>query len=93
MWKTILTFFQNVLMLARDLEENRQEIKELNEKIYRLTIIVQRLSDKLDANAQQEQAEREKLRLQLENELLKAGRETKLLGSKKSAKKRQRHND
>lgn len=93
MWKTILTFFQNVLMLARDLEESRQEIKELNEKIYRLTAIVQSLSDKIDANSQHERAEREKLVLQLENELLKSGRETKLLGSKKSAKKRQRRSD
>ncbi|MCA1615701.1 MAG: hypothetical protein LC800_16695 [Acidobacteria bacterium] len=87
MWKTILTIVQNLFMLARDLEENRTEIKELNEKVYRLTNIVQRLSDKLDAQAQQERAEREKLTLQLENELLKSGREVKLLPSKKRGKK------
>jgi septal ring factor EnvC (AmiA/AmiB activator) len=88
MWKTLLTVLQNVLTLARDLEESRREIKELNEKIYRLTAVVQRLSDRIDANERQERAEREKLALQLEYELLKSGRETKLLGSKKSAKKR-----
>lgn len=88
MWKTLLTVLQNVLTLARDLEENRQEIKELNEKVYRLTNIVQRLSDKLDAQARQERAEREKLTLQLENELLKSGREVKLLPAKKRGSKR-----
>jgi hypothetical protein len=88
MWKTILTVLQNVLTLARDLEENRQQVKELNEKVYRLTNIVQRLSDRLDAQAQQERAEREKLVLQLENELLKSGRDAKLLGAKKRGKKR-----
>jgi septal ring factor EnvC (AmiA/AmiB activator) len=88
MWKILLTFFQNVLTLARDLEENRNEIKELNEKVYRVAAAVQRLSDKIDANERQEQAEREKLTLQLENELLKSGRDTKLLGSKKQSRKR-----
>jgi septal ring factor EnvC (AmiA/AmiB activator) len=88
MWKTILTVVQNLFTLARDLEENRSEIKELNERMYRLAAAVQRLSDKIDANARQERAEREKLTLQLENELLKSGRETKLLGSKKPSKKR-----
>ena len=84
MWKTVLTALQNLLTLARDLEDNRKEIKELNEKIYRLATIVQGLSEKIDANARQEVSERRALILQLENELLKAGKQTRLLQSKSS---------
>ncbi len=58
MWKTVLTALKNLLTLARDLEENRQEIKDLNEKIYGLASAVRSLSDKIDANAQQEASER-----------------------------------
>ena len=82
MWKTLLTALQNLLTLARDLEDNRKEIKELNEKIYKLATIVHGLSEKIDANARQEVVERKALVLQLENELLKAGKEAQLLQGK-----------
>jgi len=83
MWKTLLAVLQSVFTLARDLEENRKEIKELNEKIYVLASAVRSLSDKIDANTQNEASERKALILQLENELLKAGREARLLKSGK----------
>ncbi len=83
MWKTLLTILQNVFTLARDLEENRKEIKELNEKVYALASVVRSLSDKIDANTQQEASERKALILQLENELLKAGNKARLLKSGK----------
>ena len=82
MWKTLLTALQNLLTLARDLEDNRKEIKDLNEKIYKLATIVHGLSEKIDANARQEVVERKALVLQLENELLKAGKEAHLLQQK-----------
>ena len=82
MWKTLLTALQNLLTLARDLEDNRKEIKDLNEKIYKLATIVHGLSEKIDANARQEVVERMALVLQLENELLKAGKEAHLLQEK-----------
>ena len=82
MWKTLLTALQNLLTLARDLEDNRKEIKDLNEKIYKLATIVHGLSEKIDANARQEVVERKALVLQLENELLKAGKEAQLLQEK-----------
>ena len=82
MWKTLLTALQNLLTLARDLEDNRKEIKDLNEKIYKLATIVHGLSEKIDANARQEVVERKALVLQLENELLKAGKEAHLLQEK-----------
>jgi len=82
MWKTLLTALQNLLTLARDLEDNRKEIKDLNEKIYKLATIVHGLSEKIDANARQEVVERKALVLQLENELLKAEKEGQLLQGK-----------
>jgi hypothetical protein len=93
MWKTLLTVLKNLLTLARDLEENRKEIKDLNEKVYELASIVRSLSDKIDSTLQNEASERKALVLQLENELLRAGREVRSLksGSKsKSTKSRGR---
>jgi hypothetical protein len=87
MWKTLLTALQNLLTLARDLEDNRKEIKDLNEKIYKLATIVHGLSEKIDANARQEVVERKALVLQLENELLKAEKETQLLQGKSAQTK------
>ena len=89
MWKIVLTTLQNLLTLARDLEENRKEIKELNEKIYKLAAAVRSLSEKIDSNAQHEASERKALILQLENDLLKAGEKPRLFDrSKKAARKR-----
>lgn len=65
MWKTLLTILQNVLTLARDLEENRKEIRELNEKLYSLASVVRSLSEKIEANVQLGEAERKALILQL----------------------------
>jgi ABC-type transporter Mla subunit MlaD len=88
MWKTVLTALKNLLTLARDLEENRREIKDLNEKIYRLASAVQGLADKIDANAQKEISERRALVLQLENDLLKARRETRVPSATKSGRRK-----
>jgi archaellum component FlaC len=79
MWKTIITILLNVFGLARDLEENRKEIKDLNEKVYALAGAVRSLSDKLDANVQIGVAERKALVLQLQNELLMANHEIRTL--------------
>jgi ABC-type transporter Mla subunit MlaD len=87
MWKTLLTILKNLLTLARDLEENRKEVKELNEKIYALASAVRNLSDKIDANAQHEASERKTLILQLENELLRSDRGIILLKSGKKGSK------
>ena len=81
MWKTLLTILQSVFTLARDLEENRKEIKELNEKVYALASAVRSLAEKIDANAQHEASERKAMVLQIENELLKAGKKVSLLKS------------
>jgi hypothetical protein len=76
MWKTILTVLVNVFGLARDLEDNRKEIKELNEKLYKLAGLVQKLSDRIDANIEIGEVERKALVLQVQNEFLKANQST-----------------
>ena len=86
MLKTVLTALQNILTLARDLEESRRDIKDLNEKLYKLASIVQSLSDKVDANTLQENAERKALILQLQNELLKSGIQVQSLVVKKNTR-------
>jgi hypothetical protein len=90
MLKTVLTALQNILTLARDLEESRRDIRDLNEKLYKLASIVQSLSDKIDANAQQESTERKALILQLQNELLKSGVQVHSLTAKKNTRSKKR---
>lgn len=86
MLKIVLSVLQNILTLARDLEDNRKEIKELNEKIYALASAVNTLSQKIEANTQQEAAERRALILKLENELLKSDKRLPLPKKKRRQK-------
>jgi len=87
MWKIVLTTLQNLLTLARDLEENRKEIKELNEKIYKLASAVRSLSEKIESNAQYEASERKSFTLEVQNELLKAGKRVQLPKTRKARRK------
>lgn len=86
MWR-FLTILQGVFTFLRDLEDNRQRLTALNDKVLALASDVRSLSEKIEANAQQQASERKALILWFENELLKAEKETKLL---KSAGKRKR---
>lgn len=71
MWKRILDLGARLLTLGKELEQNRADIKELRRDLLNLTLLVQRLSDEIKLTNQREANEREKLVLQLENELLK----------------------
>ena len=62
---------QTVLTLSKDLEQNRADIKELRRDFMNLAMSVQRLADEIRLNSQRESSEREKIALQLENEMLK----------------------
>jgi hypothetical protein len=74
MWKRILELGAKLLTLGKELEQNRADIKEVRRDLLNLTLLVQRLSDEIKLTNQREANEREKLVLQLENELLKLER-------------------
>ncbi len=71
MWKDMFSFIQNVLTLARDQERLREDMKRLERLVLEHSLLLQRISDKLDMNAQKDRDEREKLALQLQIEMLK----------------------
>jgi hypothetical protein len=71
MWKRLLDLGARLLTLGKELEQNRADIKELRRDLLNLTLLVQRLSDEIKLTNQREANEREKLVLQLENEMLK----------------------
>jgi predicted nucleic acid-binding Zn-ribbon protein len=71
MWKKILEIAARLVTLGRELEQNRNDVKELRRDLLNLALLVQRLSDEIRLSGQREAAEREKLVLQLDNELLK----------------------
>src|SRR5436190_18586214 len=71
MWKKILEAGASLLTITRELEQNRADIKEMRRDLLSLTLVVQRLSDEIKMSNQHESAQREKLTLQIQNELLK----------------------
>jgi predicted nucleic acid-binding Zn-ribbon protein len=78
MWKEIYEWATQLLVLSKDTERNRTDIKEVREEVERLTLVVlglvfeiKRLSEKIDRAHENETHEREKLALKLENDMLK----------------------
>ena len=78
MWKEIYEWAAQLLVFAKETERNRADIKEVNKEVERLTLVVQglafeikRLSKKIDRAHENENHEREKLALKLENQMLK----------------------
>lgn len=71
MLKKLLMLIESVLTLAGELQRNREEIKELRKEQLALSLAVQRLSDEVTLNSQHQSSEREKLALELENQLLR----------------------
>jgi|GEM_PF-5032195 len=86
MWKQLLTLFQTVFTLARDIEESRSEIKSLREEVNKLTSVVVALKGQIDVIDQREQGEREKLELKLD--LKQVARPKALPAAKKKARKK-----
>jgi len=71
MWKHLFELLRNLLTLARVTEENRAEIKDLRLELRSLAAAVERLAFELGRATDNESHEREKLALQLENQLLR----------------------
>ncbi len=78
MWKEFYEWVKQMLILSKETERNRADIKDMRQELERLTLIVQGLafeiksqSEKIDRAHENETHEREKLTLKLENEMLK----------------------
>lgn len=70
MWKTILTYLQNLLTLGRDVDRLQADVKRLEEKNHQLTLALQRLAHEHMLLAQREQNARENYQLRLRLELM-----------------------
>ena len=79
MWKKLLELFRGQLFLARDVQENKENLARLRREFDDLSDLVMRLQYELRAEIrslrEEEKHEREKLVLRLENALLKFERQ------------------
>lgn len=88
MFKKLWEIATTLLTLARDLQQYRQEQKEINDKLRDLTIIVHALAQDIKNSKEQTAQNYENQVLKLQNWLLKAQRELPpAKASKKSTKK------
>ena len=79
MWKKLLELFRSQVFLARDVQENKENIARLRQEFDELSGLVQRMQYELSGDIhglrEEERHEREKLVLRLENALLKFERQ------------------
>ena len=75
MWKKLLELFRSQVFLARDVQENKENVARLRQEFDELSDLVERLQYELGGEIrglrEEERHEREKLVLRLENALLK----------------------
>ncbi len=85
MWAKILEYAQTLIFLQRETQQNKSDIKECEQEIKEnkrdierlradfnnLVLLVQKLSFDIEQVSNRETTEREKMALQLENEMLK----------------------
>ena len=71
MWKQFYEWVKWLVLLAREMRQNRADIKELQNQFEELTAVVQELAFEVRRNKENETHEREKLVLKLENAMLK----------------------
>ncbi len=85
MWKDLIEFTKAVFFLQRDTQQNKedikkcernieilqQDVKDIRKEFAKLTVILERLAFEIQRVSDRETSEREKIVLQLENEMLK----------------------
>jgi len=71
MWKTIVELAKSLFNFGRTLQQNKSDIKELQREVRQLSTAVQLCVREIEHLRKTEALERENIRLQLENELLK----------------------
>ncbi|MGE0132381.1 MAG: hypothetical protein AB7U82_30225 [Blastocatellales bacterium] len=74
MWKNFFAYLQNILTLTKDVERLDSSYRRLDEKVTHLMLAVQRLSDEVRINAQHDQSERDKMRLEFKIQLMEMER-------------------
>lgn len=89
MFTQLYELIKQLLLIARETQQNKAEIKELRHELKELTTIVQRLAFEIHRTSENEAHEREKLVLRLENHLLKYERR---LSSGKSDQEHENNN-
>lgn len=71
MWDKIWALLQTVITLARDLEQTRNDVKDIRRDIVQLTLAVQHLNNEIQLAKREDASEREKMAMQLQIEFLK----------------------
>lgn len=72
MWKSLYDMVRTLFRLSEDVQEDREEIKEIRKDLRDLTLIVERLAAHVAYVGEREERERAMLVLRLENGLLKS---------------------
>ncbi len=84
MFKQVVDAARQMLLLLRDVEQNKQDIATLKEQLAETNQLVRQLAFEIQRIAEREQHEREKFILKVENTLLRS--ERPLLPRKKRKK-------
>ena len=75
MLKQLFDFVQQLLLLVRDTQRNRDDIEELRQRLHEINAFVIDLAHKVKRLSEREQHEREKFTLKVENALLRFERQ------------------
>lgn len=70
-WKAVSEAIKSIFFLSEKVNKNSADIKELQREVQRLSLAIEMLIQELRHVCDQERVEREKLALQMENELLR----------------------
>lgn len=73
-WKQLLEMAQTLLRIMDDLKQIRTEIKDVRREMQEMSDAIQRLAFEVKRTQEREEAERRILKLELENQLLRAER-------------------
>ncbi len=73
-WKQALEMARTLLRIMDELKQTRTEIKEIRQEMQEMSDAIQRLAFELKRMQEREEAERRILKLEIENQLLRAER-------------------
>jgi predicted nucleic acid-binding Zn-ribbon protein len=74
MWKQLLDLAKKITFLAQDTQKNKTDIKDLQNQLEELTVVVRQMAYEMRRDRENEVHEREKLVLRLEVALLRSER-------------------